>query len=40
MRLSELDCEEVFRRMVFNTWANNTDDHYINFSFIMDEQGR
>ena len=40
MRLSELDCEEVFRRMVFNILANNTDDHYKNFSFIMDEQGR
>ena len=40
MRLSELDCEEVFRRMVFNILANNTDDHYKNFSFIMDDQGR
>ena len=39
MRLSELDCEEVFRRMAFNILANNTDDHYKNFSFIMDEQG-
>ena len=40
MRLSELDCEEVFRRMVFNILANNTDDHNKNFSFLMDEQGR
>ena len=40
MRLSELDCEEVFRRMVFNLLANNTDDHNKNFSFLMDEQGR
>lgn len=39
MRLSELDCEEVFRRMVFNLLANNTDDHNKNFSFLMDEQG-
>ena len=39
MRLSELDSEEVFRRMVFNILANNTDDHNKNFSFLMDEQG-
>ncbi|MBR0077414.1 MAG: type II toxin-antitoxin system HipA family toxin [Bacteroidales bacterium] len=40
MRLSELDCEEVFRRMVFNLLANNSDDHNKNFSFIMDDEGR
>ena len=40
MRLSELDSEEVFRRMVFNILANNTDDHNKNFSFLMNEQGR
>ena len=40
MRLSEVDSEEVFRRMVFNILANNTDDHNKNFSFLMDEQGR
>ena len=39
MRLSERDSEEVFRRMVFNVLANNTDDHNKNFSFLMDEQG-
>ena len=39
MRLSELDSDEVFRRMVFNILANNTDDHNKNFSFLMDEQG-
>lgn len=39
MRISELDCEEVFRRMVFNLLANNSDDHNKNFSFIMDESG-
>ena len=39
MRLSERDSEEVFRRMVFNILANNTDDHNKNFSFLMDEQG-
>lgn len=40
MRLSEKDCEEVFRRMVFNVLANNTDDHDKNFSFIMDKTGK
>ena len=40
MRLSELDSEEVFRRMIFNILANNTDDHNKNFSFLMDAQGR
>ena len=40
MRFSELDSEEVFRRMVFNILANNTDDHNKNFSFLMDEEGR
>ena len=40
IRLSELDSEEIFRRMIFNILANNTDDHNKNFSFLMDEQGR
>lgn len=39
MRLPESDQEEVFRRMVFNILANNTDDHNKNFSFLMDEKG-
>ena len=39
MQLSERDSEEVFRRMVFNILANNTDDHNKNFSFLMNEQG-
>lgn len=37
--LPEADCQEVFRRMVFNVLANNTDDHNKNFSFIMNEDG-
>ena len=40
MRLSELDSVEIFRRMVFNILANNTDDHNKNFTFLMDERGR
>ena len=39
MRLPESAAEEIFRRMVFNIIANNTDDHNKNFSFIMDEKG-
>lgn len=40
MRLPESTQNEVFRRMVFNILANNTDDHNKNFSFLMDEKGR
>lgn len=40
MRLPESTQEEIFRRMVFNFLANNTDDHNKNFSFLMDENGR
>ncbi len=39
LHLPEADCSEVFRRMVFNILANNTDDHNKNFSFIMSEDG-
>lgn len=39
MRLPESTQEEIFRRMVFNYLANNTDDHNKNFSFLMDENG-
>lgn len=39
LRLPESDCQEIFRRMVFNILANNTDDHNKNFSFIMNEDG-
>lgn len=40
MRLPESTQDEVFRRMVFNILANNTDDHNKNFSFLMDESGQ
>lgn len=39
MRLPESTQKEVFRRMVFNILANNTDDHNKNFSFLMDSDG-
>jgi len=40
LRLPEPEIQEVFRRMVFNWLANNTDDHNKNFSFVMDKSGR
>lgn len=39
LHLPESDCQEVFRRMIFNILANNTDDHNKNFSFIMQKDG-
>lgn len=39
LRLPEGASEEIFRRMVFNVLANNTDDHDRNFSFLMDKTG-
>lgn len=40
LRLPESTGNEVFRRMVFNYLANNTDDHNKNFSFVMDSAGK
>ena len=39
LHLPEVDCQELFRRMVFNILANNTDDHHKNVTFVMDRQG-
>lgn len=39
LMLPEKDCEEVFRRMVFNLIANNTDDHNRNFTFTLPKNG-
>lgn len=39
LHLPETDCYGVFRRMVFNVLANNTDDRNKNFSFVMSEDG-
>jgi Uncharacterized protein related to capsule biosynthesis enzymes len=39
LRTPESDCEEVFRRMVFNYLMNNSDDHSKNFSFTMNRNG-
>ena len=39
LHLPETDCQEVFRRMVFNILANNTDDHNKNFTFVLNRKG-
>ena len=39
LHLPEVDCQELYRRMVFNILANNTDDHHKNFTFVMDRKG-
>jgi serine/threonine-protein kinase HipA len=38
LRLSAIDAEQLFRRMVFNVIARNHDDHAKNFSFMLDAQ--
>lgn len=40
MSLDESEISHVYRQMVFNVMANNTDDHHKNFSFLMDDNGR
>ena len=39
LHLPDASGEDVFRRMVFNYLANNTDDHNKNFSFMMTPTG-
>ena len=39
LHLPEVDCRELYRRLVFNILANNTDDHHKNFTFVMNRQG-
>lgn len=38
--LTDAELTEVYRRMVFNVLANNTDDHNKNFAFLLDRGGR
>lgn len=40
LHLPEPAQTEIFRRLVFNILANNTDDHNKNFSFLMDRSGK
>lgn len=36
----ERQLEELFRRMCFNVFAHNCDDHSKNFSYLYDEQNK
>lgn len=38
--LTEKEIHQLYRRLVFNVLANNTDDHIKNFSFLLEEGGR
>lgn len=38
--LTEGELQEVYRRLVFNVLANNTDDHNKNFSFLLKKGGK
>ena len=40
LSLPESTINEIYRRMVFNVMANNTDDHHKNFSFLLEEDGK
>lgn len=40
LHLPDATGEEIFRRMVFNYLANNTDDHNKNFSFMLSSNGQ
>mgnify|MGYP002508288985 CR=1 FL=1 len=40
LKLTETEISQLFRRLVFNVMANNTDDHNKNFSFLLDRTGR
>lgn len=39
LNIPEQEIRELFRRMVFNVFAANVDDHVKNFSFMMEKDG-
>ena len=39
LRLSYAEAEQMYRRMVFNVFARNCDDHTKNFAFLMEPDG-
>lgn len=39
LRLSYTEAEQMYRRMVFNVFARNCDDHTKNFAFLMEPDG-
>lgn len=40
LELSYGEAEQMYRRMVFNVFARNCDDHTKNFAFLMDKDGK
>lgn len=40
LKLGYEDCEQLFRRMAFNVYTREMDDHTKNFSFLMRENGK
>lgn len=40
LNLTYPEMEQMFRRMVFNAYARNCDDHTKNHSFLMDQSGK
>lgn len=40
LRLSYAEAEQMFKRMVFNVFARNCDDHTKNFAFLLDVNGK
>lgn len=40
LRLTYTEAEQMYRRMVFNVFARNCDDHTKNFAFLMDKDGK
>jgi serine/threonine-protein kinase HipA len=40
LEVPKFDLEQLFRRMIFNVFSRNQDDHTKNISFLMDRKGR
>lgn len=40
LKLTYAEAEQMYRRMVFNVFARNCDDHTKNFSFLMEPDGK
>lgn len=40
LRLSYAEAEQMYRRMLFNVFARNCDDHTKNFAFLMEPDGQ
>lgn len=40
LKVDESEIKQIYRRMVFNVMAGNTDDHNKNFSFLLEKGGR